>query len=602
MTSIPEWTPPWPTTDRPSVIRITPTHLADDPRWTCPEQVAAKARPGVRPQRERRDAIAYSPYANVPIGLARAALYRVLCHGESPDAAIAAAVSDERGEVAQATTTALHAAVRGYLAAVAALREAAAMPTETVVREFFTRDEPPREPPVEWWGWGLLHISRDSLTREFHLLRWRDAGLRPRSAAALALYARVAADAIRRPDAAMWFEPFPVDPGQPRAGSRVVIREIGLIDGSSALLADLTVEEAREWFAREVPAALGVLAGGSHRPGSHCADCAIRPECSGLARLPGVLGVAGSSAWTRRFTPGDLAVAETCSWRLHLTRDLGLPRVEPARSPALDRGTSIHEWLEQAHGRLQGCTAADLPIDSPGEVGELLGWDADRYRSLRPYLLQHLAHCPLRHPEVVAAYPEQAMTAWDTDADVIVSTRPDLVVEFPDHVVVRETKTVSGVLADRLPEEHDVVALLQAYPQAAVTVCMLADGLDPITGEVGAVPVPARVEVEFLAPDEGRVVSIEVRDAEAVLAARRILADGVDRIIYGEPVPHLGPWCRSCPVAAWCSAATARDSIDADEAVEVVDGSDQAARTAGGRVALLSWVDTVEDRDDDIPF
>ena len=50
----------------------------------------------------------------------------------------------------------------------------------------------------------------------------------------------------------------------------------------------------------------------------------------------------------------------------------------------------------------------------------------------------------IHRDDVVAAYPEQSLTAWDTDVDVVMSTRADLVVETGDGYLVRETKSVGA--------------------------------------------------------------------------------------------------------------------------------------------------------------
>ena len=87
---------------------------------------------------------------------------------------------------------------------------------------------------------------------------------------------------------------------------------------------------------------------------------------------------------------------------------------------------------------------------------------------------------------------------------VVMSTRADLVVETTDGHLVRETKSVGA--------HHEVpqsaAEVFERYPQVAVTLCMLADGLDPVTGAVVAEARPARVEVEILRPD-GVVVELD---------------------------------------------------------------------------------------------
>ena len=125
-----------------------------------------------------------------------------------------------------------------------------------------------------------------------------------------------------------------------------------------------------------------------------------------------------------------------------------------------------------------------------GDVASLLGWDDATYAALRPYLIQHVESCPLRRDDVIAAYPEQSLTAWDTDVDVVMSTRTDLVIETGSGYIIRETKSVGSHHA--LPET--AAEIFERYPQVAVTLCMLADGLDPVSGQLMSEQRPSRVD------------------------------------------------------------------------------------------------------------
>ena len=170
------------------------------------------------------------------------------------------------------------------------------------------------------------------------------------------------------------------------------------------------------------------------------------------------------------------------------------------------------------------------------------------------------------------------------------STRTDRLLDFPDGVVVRETKTVAEAAAPESPTE-----VFERYPQVALALCLLADGLDPLSGEVHDEPMPARVELELLSVDSHEVRSFDAADATTVLQARAALADAVDRILYTEPSPNPGPWCSWCRVSQWCSAAQ-EPSPTADAFAEPVSPG------APTRVALLAYAETVAVDDDDIPF
>ena len=541
---VPVWTAPWPVRPGEEFVRVSAAHLRGDDRWECPAQIAAKARPSHRPDRDPSLRIAYPPQASFPLGLVRDAAMRVLAQGLEADTALAAVIGEANGEVPDAMREVARTALTGYLATIAHLRESGELPAQTVVREFFAVDEAVADlPRVEWSAWGVLHVAQDSTVREFHVLTWDDAGRRERSDAYVAVYARVAAEAVARSEGQPWHVSWQPAPAQPRAGTTVRVREIGLLDASHALLYDAPLDDALAAFREAVSGNLHVLGGGVYNPGSRCASCSYRWDCPGVARLPGVLGVAGVSTWTRALNPHDLVASRVCTWQTHLARDLGLPRVRRESSSAMLRGVAIHAWLETAHGRLMGCSADDLPLPSEGvgDVAEELGWGRDHYAALRPYLVQHLHVCPLTRSDVIAAYPEHTLTAWDTDVDVVASTRTDLVVEFPEGVVVRETKTVAeaavgGTAAD----------VFERYPQIAMSLCLVADGLDPVSGAVRA-PRPARIELELLSTEGYEVRTFDATDASTVLAARAVLADAVDRILYSEPTPIPGPGAPGAP-------------------------------------------------------
>ncbi|MBU6311119.1 MAG: PD-(D/E)XK nuclease family protein [Actinomycetales bacterium] len=590
---IPDWTPPWPVRRGEEFIRVSAAHLSGDDRWICPAQIAAKARPGLGPDRDPSVRMTYPPHVTFPLGLVRDAAMRVLAQGMQPDAALAMVIADAKGDVPDALREVARTALDGYLATIGQLRASGALPEQTVVREFFAFDDALGDlPRVEWSGWGLMHVAQDSTVREFHMLTWDDAGRRERSAARLAVYARVAAEAVALTEGQPRYASWQPAPAQPRAGTTVRVREIGLLDSSQALLIDAPLADALATFREAVSGNLHVLAGGVYNPGSACASCNFRHDCPGVARLPGVLGVAGPSTWTRALSPHDLVASRVCTWQTHLLRDLNLPRVRRESSSAMQRGVAVHAWLESAHGRLMGCTAEDLPVpgDGVGDVAETLGWSREHYAALRPYLLQHLHVCPLGRADVIAAYPEHTLTAWDTDADVVATTRTDLVVEFPEGVVVRETKTVAEAAVGGTPAE-----VFDRYPQVALSLCLVADGLDPVSGAVRA-PRPARIELELLSADGYEVRTFDAADAGTVLAARAVIADAVDRILYTDPSPNPGSWCAWCPVATWCEAR------QTEVVVELT--ADVVSETAEGptRVALLSYAETAVVADDDVPF
>ena len=593
---IPAWTPPWRVVVRDRLIRVSAAHVRGEERWECPTQIAVKARPTLQVDRDPAVRPTYPPFHSFALGLARDAAYAVMASGTDPEVALEQVCATSTGDVAEAARDVAREALQGYLIAVARLRDTGELPAETVVREFFAADEV--DVRVEWSAWGLLHVSRDGADREYHVLTWEQAGTRRREPAYLAVYARVAADAIMKQEGSLWRERWPAAASQPGAAQRVRVREIGMLDASDALLLDIAADEARQRFADAVSERVHVLGGGAFNPGGRCASCPVRYECPGIARMPGVLGVAGPALWTRALSPGDLTSARTCTWQVHLERELSLPRARRETTEAMVRGTHLHSWLEHAHARLVPCSADDLPLpgEGLGDVAELLGWDESTYAALRPFLLQHVAVCPLQRDDIVAAYPEQSLTAWDTDVDVVMSTRADLVVETTEGYLVRETKSVGA--HHEMPQSTPEV--FERYPQVAVTLCFLADGLDPVTGTVAESPRPARVEVEILRPDGHEVRGFDTADAEAVLVARATIAEPIDTVLYSPAEPTVGRHCSWCPVSRWCSAYRGQSSGVTGESIDLVASGSGDERP---RMSLLAYAEAVSvEADADIPF
>ena len=597
---VPAWTPPYPAST-PTFVRLSPTHLRDR---GCAEQVARKARPDMWP--DERAPWEPTPIGDFPLGLVRDAVLTLLTT-PTPDplvpqgvpavdpvtAAVDGAIDESWQEWSPDSRGAVIAGVLGYLEVLDSLRAAGDLP-ETLVFPHLVAVQDPDTDRVEMWAWAIHHISVDGSLREAHLLRWRNAGTVPLADAEAALIAHVAGSGVIS-EHNRWFKPFAPDPSitPPPAAERVRVRIIGLLDASEDVRFDGTPDEAARRTQSEVPSHLGMLAGASTRPSGGCSGCNVRHVCAGPLRMPGLLGVTGYSPRTRAVSPSDLWTHRACPRQLHLARDLGLPRTPMGDSAALVRGTQVHAWLAAAHARSVACTSADLPEEfADDSIAAGLGWSPEQYATNRPYLMHHLGQCPFEDPWARDLTTELAVSAWDTDANVILSTRPDTAWRGGDaRWVLRETKTLSP---RGLPEDRTV--LLDRYPQVAAAICLLADGFSP-DGEPAE--TPGTVQLELLGPDEGAVLEYDASDPIVVLVARTALADRVDVWLFDDVHPiGANPPCRTCEVYQWCEVSPV--SALEDSVAELIP----AVAVAHGWSAPDAVMREIERADDDeeIPF
>lgn len=571
--TIPEWTPPWPAS-APTYVRLTPTHLRSR---ACAEQVARKARPDVFTD----DRAPWEPTAlgSFPLSLVRDALLLLLADGasltglsprERVSAAIDRAIEESWEEWSADSRAVVEAGVVGYLDVLESLRADGSLPETRVFPDVVALQDPDGD-RVEMWAWAIHHVSVDGRLREAHLLRWRGAGRVALQEAEAAVIAHVAGSGVIA-EHAKWYQRFEPKRGltQPPPAEEVRVRIVGVLDASTDVRFDGTPADASAATAARVPAHLDLLAGGSTSPSGGCAGCNVRHVCAGPMRMPGLLGVTGYAARTRSISPSALWTHRACPRQLHLSRDLGLPRTPMGDSPALVRGTQVHAWLAAAHSRGRACSPADLPDSSDEDaVHSPLGWSADEYATNRTYLRHHIGRCPLDDAGATGLTDEIAVTAWDTDANVILSTRPDSAWQRADgRWVLRETKTLSP---RGLPEDRTL--LLDRYTQVAASLCLLADGFTP-----DGVPArtPGMVELELLGPDAGTVVEYDASDPVVVLVARTALADRIDAWLFDTSHPvGPNPPCRTCEVYEWCQVSPV-------SAVEQVTAELLPAGPAGG--------------------
>jgi hypothetical protein len=571
------WAPLWPVNGSLLHVRVTASLLGRVVPRACPEFLAAKAHPEVFPRPERYVPRRYHRFETFTLGLVVEAVklvesgqLRAAADEAWSAVAVRAVAAAElggaaRGEVHPAARRWATYAVATYLetSETLAQQHAAAGGSPLRLDELralgHQRDGAVREVAV----WGLAYASEDGRTRELRTLRLRSpSAARPRTAQEVATYAAVTANGRRvlEGGAARWSDPFEVALADPEP-DLVRVVDVGLGDGSTVVLWEGTPHQAQSTYGGVArPLVPAVTDGGTPVPQRSCAECKVRPVCTELPTRPGLLGLPDQGTHPRVLAPSKLWTYQVCPAKYLLTTDLRLPAGPREQTASMVRGTRVHRWLEQAHLRGFACGTDDLPADGGGlgdEAARLAagaGLDPSELRDVVPWLAQHVVVCPFAAlPDVAASVPERDVVVDDTDADVLVVTRPDLLLATPAGPVWRETKTLAV-----MPTLDDL-ELLPAYPQAAVGVCALADRAvtDPTVMSVSG-PAPGAVELELLTATGARLVRYDAGDEATVLAARRALAEATYAWHQDDEFPtRPGTACAFCEVAQWCPDANA---------------------------------------------
>jgi PD-(D/E)XK nuclease superfamily len=369
-------------------------------------------------------------------------------------------------------------------------------------------------------AWGRCYLSPDRRTRELRLIKNRS-GSGTRSEAEVAVAALVVAAGR---------------PGPPPEHVRIL--QIGLLDGTIETLFDDHVELAMTLYRTHGRRALSELVDHvEYRPGTACTDCSFAPRCPALPRAPGVLGIRERGRPRRTWSATNARQYRACAAREYLRRqwlpvDAG---IEYGR--AAERGRAVHAYLERRHAAFptMPCTR-EVPAAWVAADRQLSEEDV----ALGTRLIRHHAEvCPLQHVRNSADVRiEPDLVFDDTDADVVVLAKPDLLYLEDDGWVWRETKTAGS---DRWKGQSPLVE----YPQLALAVTLIGAGV--LGGGRG------RVELEMLRPGGPDLVTFDPFTAEVRAGADRAMADHV-RAWHADDqfLPSPGPECSRCEVARWC--------------------------------------------------
>ncbi len=459
--------------------------------------------------------------------------------------------------------------------------------------------------PIEWFAWGIFLTNEDFSVREFRMLKIHSAGKTPldenRQSAILKILLhgeansgmdfRSATEKIE----GIWPNP-----------DRIRIREIGVLDGSQKLIYDQK-SAAVELTNQKLNLLLNKrLAGGEQRVSTDCLKCKANSVCPALPTNPGLLGVLNRSDRVKSFSPSKLNSYQRCNHAYFLQHELALHSIPKLTSSAQNRGLLVHQWIEQAHKRTSKCTKADLPTKSNiGPIADELSWTPDQAELVIDYLVQHLKTCPLKNSSQVQH--EVDMWVMDSDASVLVGTRPDMLYATKDTLVWREIKSTDKELDLTLDSYMDMFSQIPL----AIVLMGRTKNLPNIEKEWSKLP-NRRVELEIITKQQSHVVQFDLNDTAITTAAWQKLAQQTDSWITDKHfTPPANPPCQWCAVSQWCEFADTDKRIVELVGVKVdlatgeivdqpsqIDQSQQVARALG----LIDSLNETGETDEAVPF
>lgn len=336
---------------------------------------------------------------------------------------------------------------------------------------------------------------------------------------------------------------------------RVRIVEVSCLDSSTSLLHEGDTSEAKRFYTAEGrPKLRTILHADTRVPGSDCVSCKVRPSCTALPGVQGLLGVPGKPLPRRSWSVTTGRYFQDCPAKAHF-RELRLPtKADVEHPPPVRQGHAVHAWLQRLHERepLRPCTANDLPEDPASWSGGQWFLEGGEARRAAEMLAGHIEVCPLKDVSPITdARMEQTLAADDSEADVVVLAKADMLYRRNGSLVYREFKTTGSdapVGSRRLMSRH---------PQLALAVHFFAHRVI----EPGPV---STVELETLTPNGPDVRVIDPRSAQAQARAAEVVHGLTDRWLEeARYLPTPGPEvCGRCPYQRWCPSADTREETE----------------------------------------
>lgn len=612
-----EWHPGFPVTNS-GFLRISASQVGAEENRACSDFISLKSRPAAKIG-EGYIQLRYPSFESFPLGIVRDALLSTINNDkvvhefediqEVSESAINEAIKNARNKVEKSHKLWAVDALSGYLEAWEKAREEdIAQGIDFTDLEIIQAFDITETSHTEWFAWGIYLTSADSKIREFRALKFSKAGLTTINPVRAGVIARILAEGVPHSEPS-WSSPRDPIYKILKPAEKVRIRELGCLDASQAIVFEDTIAGAKKLFEEKtLPIVLQRVQGGTQKPGPSCRGCRANTMCPTLPNRPGLLGITAFAPWPKAYSPSKFHSYRRCPRQYFLQDELGLRTTQETQNSAQQRGLLVHAWLEQAHKRAQECTKEDIPTSSSlGIIATELGWNQEEANTALPFLIQHQLTCPINKDSRVVT--ELAIEALDTDADITVSTRPDLIYKNGDDLVWREIKTVSSI------QDIEKDIYFNIYPQLPLAIRLMVEDCLPkeVIEKLGNFKYK-RVELELISNDECKTISWDCDDANVKISAWSQLAEQVDSWASDTLfAPSPNPPCNWCKVSKWCEFANA-EQVQADigglqvdlktgeiienASIPLISNDDRVAKALGLSASLAE----VSENDEDIPF
>ena len=538
-------------------LRISATQISAEKEKACHDFISLKSRPSAKitdgyvPAR-------YPEFESFPLGIVRDALILGINQGfltkedynkeELAKNLLSEILIQNKRRIEKSHELWAHQALLGYINAFEKAKKIDEKDginlSELELIQAFDIDD---NQHVEWFSWGIFLTNQDNSIREFRFLKYSKAGLSIPNEIKLGVALRILSDGVSHSESNWNVERDPVSKINQNL-TRVRIREIGCLDQSVALIVDTNPTEARNWFEQKaLPVVKERINGGLAHPSSNCRGCKANTFCPTLAIKPGILGITSYAPWPKSYSPSKLNIYRKCPRQYFLIEELGLKTISESTSHSQQRGLLIHQWLEIAHNRNQKCQETDLNVgDELGEISKALNWSNDEIDVTKDYLKQHIDNCSIDLNTKVET--EVEIIAFDTDSDITIGTRPDVLYVKDGTLFWREVKTTHNIK----DIENDL--FFDIYPQLPLAVKLISSDCIPknILNKLGSFTKKV-VELELITNDKHKVISWDCNEPKVLNKAWSILADQVDNWASDTLfAPSSNPPCNWCKVKDFC--------------------------------------------------